>query len=61
MNIRKWRGPMPAANTDQSLLVLFVSDVEVGEFCVIHDSPTAKTLYLVRVTAGDDLTVDVAC
>ena len=61
MNIRKWRGPMPSANTDQSLLVPFVSDVEVGEFCIIRDSPTATTLYLARVTAVDDLTVNVAC
>ena len=61
MNIRKWRGPMPAANTDQSLLVPFVSDVEVGEFCIIRDSPSAKELYLARVTAVDDLTVNVAC
>ena len=61
MNIRKWRGPMPLANTDQSLLVPFVSDVEVGEFCIIRDSPSAKELYLARVTAVDDLTVNVAC
>ena len=61
MNIRKWRGPLPLANTDQSLLVPFVSDVEVGEFCIIRDSPTSTTLYLARVTAVDDLTVNVAC
>ena len=52
---------MPAANTDQSLLVPFESDVEVGEFCIICDSPSAKMLYLARVTAVDDLTVNVAC
>ena len=45
MNIRRWRGPMPEANTDQSLLVPFESDVEVGEFCIIRDSPSAKMLY----------------
>ena len=61
MNIRKWRGPLPAANTDQSLLVPFVSDVEAGEFCLIRDSPSAKTMYLARVISADDQIINVAC
>ena len=38
----------------------FVSDVEVGEFVLIRDSPTASVVYLARVDAVDDLTIDVS-
>ena len=59
-NIRRWRGPLPVTNTDENLMLPFVSDVEVGEFVLIRDSPTASVVYLARVDAVDDLTIDVS-
>jgi len=59
-NIRRWRGPLPAANDDENLILPFVSDVEVGEFILVIDSPTALVVYLARVTSVDDTTIGLS-
>ena len=38
----------------------FFSDVEVGEFVLVRDTPTASTIYLARGNTVDDLTIGVS-
>jgi transposase-like protein len=59
-NVRSWRGPLPNANPDENLMLPFVSDVEVGEFVLVRDSPTARVVYLARVSAVNDLLIDLS-
>ena len=59
-NIRRWRGPLPDVNTDENLMLPFVSDVEEGEFVLVRDSPSARIVYLARVNAVDDNIIDVS-
>ena len=63
-NIRRWRGPLPATNEDDSNILPFASDTEVGEFAFIHDADfdtdSSMMLHLVQISTIDDQTVVVA-
>ena len=50
MNIRRWRGPLPDADTDESFTLPFTSDIEVNEFMIVPDSDMSKVMYLAMVT-----------
>jgi hypothetical protein len=62
-NIHCWRGPLPAIGPGQEGVILFTSDVEVGEFAFVSDADFetngATLLHLVIVSRIDDSTLSV--
>ena len=58
-NVRRWRGLLPTANSDDDGILPLVLDVEVEEFAFVRDAPSTNILYLAKVISVDDNTIAV--